>query len=49
MINTGFYTVATRKAGERRYQKELEFERKKARLAELQIDIPTASSIIQKD
>jgi hypothetical protein len=41
MVNTGFYDVATRKAGERRAEKLAEFERKKRRLEELQIDMST--------
>lgn len=42
MVNTGFYGVATRKAGERRAEKEADYERKLRRLEELKIDM-TAS------
>ena len=41
MVYTGFYDVATRKAGERRAERDAEFERKKRRLEELNIVIPT--------
>jgi hypothetical protein len=40
MVYTGFYDVATRKAGERRAERDAEFERKKRRLEELNIVIP---------
>ena len=48
MVNTGFYNVATRKAGERQAERDIEFERKKKRLAELQIEIPSAESSLEK-
>ena len=46
MLNTGFYDVATRKAGERQAVRDDEFERKKKRMEELNIKIvaPTFDS-----
>lgn len=45
MVNTGFYDVATRKAGERRAEKLADFERKKRRLEELQIDMSSPPKV----
>jgi hypothetical protein len=43
MENTGFYDVALRKAGERRAEKTEDYERKKRRMEELNINISTPS------
>jgi hypothetical protein len=37
MLNTGFYDVALRKAGERQSESDVEFQRKMKRMQELNI------------
>lgn len=41
MVNTGFYFYATRKAGERKAEKNQDYQRKIDRLKELNINVDT--------